>query len=165
MFWNEPLCSWQAGKYDESLKHLESLQELNKEDYKIAMNKAVVEFYKSGQTTTGTLKQSLMAMKNQVSGEMWAVILSGCLFTWRTNTELCFFMISCISSVVLSLFFRFTRQRRMLMVWMMLKIVCCTIIKPSSTITWGSSLKPSPLERGSTSFWNHLVRHGALHRV
>ncbi|KAM3614225.1 uncharacterized protein V6R79_011436 [Siganus canaliculatus] len=54
------------GKYDESLKHLEALQELNKEDYKIAMNKAVVKFYKSGQTTTGTLKQSLMTMKNQV---------------------------------------------------------------------------------------------------
>uniref|UniRef100_A0A8C9ZWP3 CCR4-NOT transcription complex subunit 10 n=1 Tax=Sander lucioperca TaxID=283035 RepID=A0A8C9ZWP3_SANLU len=43
-----------------------SLQELNKEDYKIALNKAVVEFYKSSQTTTGTLKQTLMAMKNQV---------------------------------------------------------------------------------------------------
>ncbi|KAM9852221.1 CCR4-NOT transcription complex subunit 10 isoform 2-T2 [Aulostomus maculatus] len=55
-----------AGKYDESLKHLEALQELNKEDYKIAMNKAVVEFYTSGQTTTGTLKHALMAMKNQV---------------------------------------------------------------------------------------------------
>ncbi|XP_071383820.1 CCR4-NOT transcription complex subunit 10 isoform X2 [Centroberyx affinis] len=55
-----------AGKYDESLKHLETLQELNKEDYKIAMNKAVAEFYKSGQSTTGTLKQTLMAMKNQV---------------------------------------------------------------------------------------------------
>ncbi|XP_032373429.1 CCR4-NOT transcription complex subunit 10 isoform X1 [Etheostoma spectabile] len=55
-----------AGKYDESLKHLEALQELNKEDYKIALNKAVVEFYKSSQTTTGTLKQTLMAMKNQV---------------------------------------------------------------------------------------------------
>uniref|UniRef100_A0A7N6FCC9 CCR4-NOT transcription complex subunit 10 n=1 Tax=Anabas testudineus TaxID=64144 RepID=A0A7N6FCC9_ANATE len=49
-----------AGKYDESLKHLEALQELNKEDYKITMNKAVVEFYKSGQTTTGTLKQTLI---------------------------------------------------------------------------------------------------------
>ncbi|XP_034084444.1 CCR4-NOT transcription complex subunit 10 isoform X2 [Gymnodraco acuticeps] len=55
-----------SGKYDESLKHLETLQELNKEDYKIAMNKAVVEFYKSSQTTTGTLKQTLLAMKNQV---------------------------------------------------------------------------------------------------
>ncbi|KAF3691423.1 CCR4-NOT transcription complex subunit 10 [Channa argus] len=55
-----------VGKYDESLKHLEALQELNKEDYKIAMNKAVVEFYKSGQTTTGTLKQTLIAMKNQI---------------------------------------------------------------------------------------------------
>ncbi|XP_047455220.1 CCR4-NOT transcription complex subunit 10 isoform X2 [Mugil cephalus] len=60
-----------ARKYDESLKHLEALQELNKEDAKIAMNKAVVEFYKSDQTTVGTLKQTLMAMKNQVhtSGE------------------------------------------------------------------------------------------------
>ncbi|XP_044062431.1 CCR4-NOT transcription complex subunit 10 isoform X2 [Siniperca chuatsi] len=58
--------AFSAGKYDESLKHLEALQELNKEDYKIAMNKAVVEFYTSGQTTTGTLKQTLMAMKNQV---------------------------------------------------------------------------------------------------
>lgn len=66
-----PLCSSQAGKYDDSLKHLEALQELNKEDYKIAMNKAVVEFYKSGQTTTGTLKQTLMAMKNQVTANMF----------------------------------------------------------------------------------------------
>ncbi|XP_066539855.1 CCR4-NOT transcription complex subunit 10 isoform X3 [Hoplias malabaricus] len=55
-----------AAKYDESLKHLESLQELNKEDYKILMNKAVAEFYKTGQTTTGTLKQTLITIKNQV---------------------------------------------------------------------------------------------------
>uniref|UniRef100_A0AAR2LT66 CCR4-NOT transcription complex subunit 10 n=1 Tax=Pygocentrus nattereri TaxID=42514 RepID=A0AAR2LT66_PYGNA len=55
-----------AGNYDESLKQLESLQELNKEDYKIAMNKAVAEFYKTGQATTGTLKQILMTIKNQV---------------------------------------------------------------------------------------------------
>ncbi|KAM9806819.1 CCR4-NOT transcription complex subunit 10 isoform X3 [Syngnathus typhle] len=58
--------SFLAKKYDESLRHLEALQELNKEDYKIALNKAIVEFYKSGQTTTGNLKQSLMAMKTQV---------------------------------------------------------------------------------------------------
>ena len=74
------MCSSQAGKYDESLKHLEALQELNKEDYKIAMNKAVVEFYKSGQTTTGTLKQTLMAMKNQVTAKMWVMFFSGFLF-------------------------------------------------------------------------------------
>lgn len=55
-----------AGRYDESLKHLEGLQDLNKEDYKISMNEAVVKFYKSGQTTTGALKQSLMLLKNQV---------------------------------------------------------------------------------------------------
>lgn len=57
---------FQAGKYDESLKHLEGLQELNKEDYKISMNEAIVKFYKSGQTTTGALKQSLTLLKNQV---------------------------------------------------------------------------------------------------
>uniref|UniRef100_A0A4W4FRW3 CCR4-NOT transcription complex subunit 10 n=1 Tax=Electrophorus electricus TaxID=8005 RepID=A0A4W4FRW3_ELEEL len=55
-----------SGNYDESLKHLESLQELNKEDYKIAMNRAVAEFFRSGQTTTGTLKQILMTIKNQM---------------------------------------------------------------------------------------------------
>ncbi len=71
-----PLCSPQAGKYDESLKHLEALQELNKEDYKITMNKAIVEFYKSGQTTTGTLKQTLMAMKNQVTAERVVELIS-----------------------------------------------------------------------------------------
>lgn len=60
------ICFPQAGKYDESLKHLEGLQELNKEDYKISMNEAIVKFYKSGQTTTGALKQSLMLLKNQV---------------------------------------------------------------------------------------------------
>lgn len=60
-------CFFQAGKYDESLKHLEGLQELNKEDYKISMNEAIVKFYRSGQTTTGALKQSLMLLKNQVS--------------------------------------------------------------------------------------------------
>uniref|UniRef100_A0AAY4D7C0 CCR4-NOT transcription complex subunit 10 n=1 Tax=Denticeps clupeoides TaxID=299321 RepID=A0AAY4D7C0_9TELE len=55
-----------AGNYDESLKHLDGLQELNREDYKIMMNKAVAEFYKSGQTTTSTLKQTLTVLKNQV---------------------------------------------------------------------------------------------------
>ncbi|XP_075952532.1 CCR4-NOT transcription complex subunit 10 isoform X1 [Anarhichas minor] len=58
--------AFSSGKYDESLKQLDAMQELNKEDYKIALNKAVVEFYKSSQSTTGTLKQTLMAMKNQV---------------------------------------------------------------------------------------------------
>uniref|UniRef100_A0A3B3VP56 CCR4-NOT transcription complex subunit 10 n=1 Tax=Poecilia latipinna TaxID=48699 RepID=A0A3B3VP56_9TELE len=55
-----------AGKYDESLKQLEALQELNKEDYKISLNKAVLEFYRSGQTATGSLKQTLSAMRNQL---------------------------------------------------------------------------------------------------
>lgn len=59
--------SQQAGNYDESIRHLEFLQELNKDDFKISMNKAIVEFYKSGQTAIGNLKQSLMAtIKSQV---------------------------------------------------------------------------------------------------
>ncbi|KAM9797917.1 CCR4-NOT transcription complex subunit 10 [Neosynchiropus ocellatus] len=58
--------AFQTARFDESLKHLAALQELTKADYKIAMNKAVVEFYKSGQTTTGALKQKLLAIKNQV---------------------------------------------------------------------------------------------------
>ncbi|XP_041844092.1 CCR4-NOT transcription complex subunit 10 isoform X2 [Melanotaenia boesemani] len=58
--------AFSAGRYDESLKHLDTLQELNKEDYKIALNKAVVDFYKSGQSTTGTLKQTLMVLKNRL---------------------------------------------------------------------------------------------------
>lgn len=61
----------QAGKYEESIRHLEFLQELNKDDFKISMNKAIVEFYKSGQTTIGNLKQSLMAIKSQVIGVTW----------------------------------------------------------------------------------------------
>ncbi|XP_072317784.1 CCR4-NOT transcription complex subunit 10 isoform X4 [Eucyclogobius newberryi] len=55
-----------AGKYEDSLKQLEALQDLNKDDYKVPMNRAVVEFYKSGQTTTGILKQTLMMLKNQL---------------------------------------------------------------------------------------------------
>lgn len=55
-----------AGKYDHSLKQLDALQELNKDDYKIPMNRAVVEFYKSGQTTTGAFKQTLLILKNQI---------------------------------------------------------------------------------------------------
>uniref|UniRef100_A0A8K9UJH8 CCR4-NOT transcription complex subunit 10 n=1 Tax=Oncorhynchus mykiss TaxID=8022 RepID=A0A8K9UJH8_ONCMY len=64
------LEAFTAGNYEESLKHLGKLQELNKEDYKIALNKAIAEFYKSGQTTTCTLKQTLIAMKNQVHTSM-----------------------------------------------------------------------------------------------
>lgn len=57
----------QAGNYDDSIRHLEVLQEHNKDDFKISMNKAIAEFYKSGQTAIGNLKQSLMAtIKSQV---------------------------------------------------------------------------------------------------
>uniref|UniRef100_A0A672H6F0 CCR4-NOT transcription complex subunit 10 n=1 Tax=Salarias fasciatus TaxID=181472 RepID=A0A672H6F0_SALFA len=56
---------FQAGNYQESLKHLDALQELHKDDYKIVLNRAVVEFYHSGQTTTGTLKQALTSINSQ----------------------------------------------------------------------------------------------------
>uniref|UniRef100_A0AAQ4PZI0 CCR4-NOT transcription complex subunit 10 n=1 Tax=Gasterosteus aculeatus aculeatus TaxID=481459 RepID=A0AAQ4PZI0_GASAC len=56
--------------YDESLKKLDALQELNKEDYKIALNKAVVEFYKSSQTTTGTLKAEFTARIEAAKSKM-----------------------------------------------------------------------------------------------
>lgn len=89
------LCSSQVGKYDESLKHLEALQELNRDDYKIAMNKAIVKFYKSGQTTTGTLKQALMSMKNQVTAETWLSVHVEFVFSESyRHTALCFFMMS-----------------------------------------------------------------------
>ncbi|XP_051999970.1 CCR4-NOT transcription complex subunit 10 isoform X1 [Xyrauchen texanus] len=58
--------AFKAESYDESLKNLDSLQDLNKEDYKILMNKAVTEFFKTGQTTSGILKQTLMTLKNQM---------------------------------------------------------------------------------------------------
>uniref|UniRef100_A0A672H5K5 CCR4-NOT transcription complex subunit 10 n=1 Tax=Salarias fasciatus TaxID=181472 RepID=A0A672H5K5_SALFA len=58
--------AFQAGNYQESLKHLDALQELHKDDYKIVLNRAVVEFYHSGQTTTGTLKQALTSINSQV---------------------------------------------------------------------------------------------------
>lgn len=55
-----------AGRYEECLQQLDALQELNRDNYKISLNRAVVEFHRSGQTTTGTLRQTLMSMKNQV---------------------------------------------------------------------------------------------------
>uniref|UniRef100_A0A673HEP1 CCR4-NOT transcription complex subunit 10 n=1 Tax=Sinocyclocheilus rhinocerous TaxID=307959 RepID=A0A673HEP1_9TELE len=53
--------AFKAGSYDESLKHLDSLQELNKEDYKVTMNKAITEFYKSGTYSTNKESSSLKA--------------------------------------------------------------------------------------------------------
>lgn len=57
----------QAGQFDTCLQCLAHLQELNKDDYKISLNKAVVEFYKNGQTLTDTLRQTLNLLRNQVS--------------------------------------------------------------------------------------------------
>lgn len=131
-----PSASSQAGKYDESLKHLEALQELNKDDYKIAMNKAVVEFYKSGQTTTGTLKQTLMAVKNQVT--------AGHHFVFVPVEIVLVFKVTDDEEEPTCLCFRFTHQRRMWKVWMMWKTACSIITRPSSTIICGSTLKPFP---------------------
>uniref|UniRef100_A0A3Q2HMX3 CCR4-NOT transcription complex subunit 10 n=1 Tax=Equus caballus TaxID=9796 RepID=A0A3Q2HMX3_HORSE len=55
-----------AGNYDACLQHLASLQDINKDDYKIILNTAVAEFFKSNQTTTDSLRQTLTQLKNQV---------------------------------------------------------------------------------------------------
>ncbi|XP_015416746.1 PREDICTED: CCR4-NOT transcription complex subunit 10 isoform X4 [Myotis davidii] len=55
-----------AGNYDACLQHLASLQDINKDDYKIILNTAVAEFFKSNQTTTDSLRQTLNQLKNQV---------------------------------------------------------------------------------------------------
>ncbi|KAM9601149.1 CCR4-NOT transcription complex subunit 10 isoform 2-T2 [Trichechus inunguis] len=55
-----------AGNYDTCLQHLACLQDINKDDYKIILNTAVAEFFKSNQTTTDNLRQTLNQLKNQV---------------------------------------------------------------------------------------------------
>lgn len=60
------MCNLQAGNYDACLQHLNTLQDINKDDYKITLNTAVAEFCKSNQTTTDNLRQTLNQLKNQV---------------------------------------------------------------------------------------------------
>ncbi|XP_068791619.1 CCR4-NOT transcription complex subunit 10 isoform X2 [Struthio camelus] len=60
------LQAFLAGNYDACLQHLNTLQDINKDDYKITLNTAVAEFCKSNQTTTDNLKQTLNQLKNQV---------------------------------------------------------------------------------------------------
>uniref|UniRef100_A0A8C0UM50 CCR4-NOT transcription complex subunit 10 n=1 Tax=Cyanistes caeruleus TaxID=156563 RepID=A0A8C0UM50_CYACU len=60
------LQAFQAGNYDACLQHLNTLQDINKDDYKITLNTAVAEFCKSNQTTTDNLRQTLNQLKNQV---------------------------------------------------------------------------------------------------
>lgn len=55
-----------AGNYDACLQHLGELKEINRDDYKIMLNMAVTEFYKSGQSTTDSLKQTLNQLRNEV---------------------------------------------------------------------------------------------------
>ncbi|XP_062970045.1 CCR4-NOT transcription complex subunit 10 isoform X4 [Cynocephalus volans] len=54
-----------SGSYDACLQHLACLQDINKDDYKIILNTAVAEFFKSNQTTTDNLRQTLNQLKNQ----------------------------------------------------------------------------------------------------
>nr|XP_025954484.1 CCR4-NOT transcription complex subunit 10 isoform X2 [Dromaius novaehollandiae] len=60
------LQAFLAGNYDVCLQHLNTLQDINKDDYKITLNTAVAEFCKSNQTTTDNLRQTLNQLKNQV---------------------------------------------------------------------------------------------------
>ncbi|XP_043922578.1 CCR4-NOT transcription complex subunit 10 [Protopterus annectens] len=58
--------AFMCASYEQCLQCLGRLQELSKDDYKITLNKAVTEFYKSGQTITDNLKQTLNQLKSQV---------------------------------------------------------------------------------------------------
>ncbi|XP_073534142.1 CCR4-NOT transcription complex subunit 10 isoform X2 [Phyllobates terribilis] len=55
-----------AGNYEACLQHLGDLKEINKDDYKIMLNMAVAEFYKSNQSSTDNLKQTLNHLRNEV---------------------------------------------------------------------------------------------------
>ncbi|XP_069586131.1 CCR4-NOT transcription complex subunit 10 isoform X2 [Ranitomeya imitator] len=55
-----------AGNYQACLQHLGDLKEINKDDYKIMLNMAVAEFYKSDQSSTDNLKQTLNHLRNEV---------------------------------------------------------------------------------------------------
>ncbi|XP_077125089.1 CCR4-NOT transcription complex subunit 10 isoform X2 [Ranitomeya variabilis] len=55
-----------AGNYEACLQHLGDLKEINKDDYKIMLNMAVAEFYKSDQSSTDNLKQTLNHLRNEV---------------------------------------------------------------------------------------------------
>ncbi|KAM3928666.1 CCR4-NOT transcription complex subunit 10 isoform 2-T2 [Leptodactylus fuscus] len=62
-------CSFQAfmaGNYEACLLHLSELKEINKDDYKVMLNMAVTEFYKSDQSSTDHLKQTLNRLRNEV---------------------------------------------------------------------------------------------------
>ncbi|XP_029445263.1 CCR4-NOT transcription complex subunit 10 isoform X2 [Rhinatrema bivittatum] len=60
------LQAFMAGNYETCLQHLGGLQEINKDDYKIVLNTAVAEFYKSDQSITDSLRQTLNQLKNQI---------------------------------------------------------------------------------------------------
>ncbi|XP_053455614.1 CCR4-NOT transcription complex subunit 10 isoform X4 [Nycticebus coucang] len=60
------LQAFTSGNYDACLQHLACLQDINKDDYKIILNTAVAEFFKSNQTATDNLRQTLNQLKNQV---------------------------------------------------------------------------------------------------
>lgn len=146
----------QAGNYDESIRHLEFLQELNKDDFKISMNKAIVEFYKSGQTAIGNLKQSLMAtIKSQVIVCRIPHLHSHSHVLLDLSVA---FILSSFFHFKFTFISRCTCQQKTLTAWTMLKTAYCTTIKPLFTTTCVSIRRPSSSERDCTSSWNRLVR-------
>uniref|UniRef100_UPI00358FC8C4 CCR4-NOT transcription complex subunit 10 isoform X2 n=1 Tax=Myxine glutinosa TaxID=7769 RepID=UPI00358FC8C4 len=62
--------AFEAGQYDSCLTYLAQLQELRKDDAKVMLNKAVAEFYKSGQTATDEFRHALTTIKSQVHSNM-----------------------------------------------------------------------------------------------
>ncbi|XP_053322431.1 CCR4-NOT transcription complex subunit 10 [Spea bombifrons] len=62
-------CAFQAftaGNYEACLQHLGELKEINKDDYKIILNIAIAEFFKSDLSTTDSLRQTLNQLRNEV---------------------------------------------------------------------------------------------------
>ncbi|XP_042188212.1 CCR4-NOT transcription complex subunit 10 isoform X1 [Callorhinchus milii] len=62
--------AYASGNFDTCHQYLRRLQELNKDDYKITLNKAVMDFYKNGQISTDSLRQTLNQLKNQVHSSL-----------------------------------------------------------------------------------------------
>lgn len=53
------------GQYDSSIINLKKLQKNHPGDFKLMHNRAIAEFYKSGQTKTSDLKKNLAKVKSQ----------------------------------------------------------------------------------------------------
>ena len=61
------LIEFESARYDASLSYLSKLEDLRPKDVKVAHNKAVTEFYKSGCEETEDLLKALNSVKKKVN--------------------------------------------------------------------------------------------------